>query len=102
MDEDGGRVPTESVSWSRENRTVRWVGGDYLQPGEDVEVDSRAGGRGPYCRIAFLGEMCLSDIVEGGYGGNGAHWRRRTVIVRRVKRRVPLLRRSQTYSSAPC
>ena len=40
MDEDGGRVPAESVSRSGENRTVRRVGGYCLQPGEDVEADS--------------------------------------------------------------
>ena len=36
VDEDGGRVPSESLSWVGADRTVWGVGGDGVQPGEDV------------------------------------------------------------------
>ena len=63
VDEDCGRVPSESVSWSRENRTVWRVGGYGVQPGEDVEVDSRAGGQSPCRRLD-----CRSRGVSVGPG----------------------------------
>ena len=40
VDEDSGRLSSESVSRSGENRPVWGVGGYCVQPGEDVEVDS--------------------------------------------------------------
>ena len=60
---DCGRVPSESVSWSRENRTVWRVGGYGVQPGEDVEADSRAGGQSPCRRLD-----CRSRGVSVGPG----------------------------------
>lgn len=39
VDEDCGKVPKKSVTWSGENRIVWGVGGDGVQPGEDLEAD---------------------------------------------------------------
>ena len=53
VDEDCGRLSSESVSRSGENRTVWRVGGYCVQSGENVEVDSRGGGQSPHRRIGF-------------------------------------------------
>ena len=55
VDEDGGRVPSERVRGIGEDRTVWGAGGDGVQPCEDVEVDSRTGGRGAYPRLVCRG-----------------------------------------------
>ena len=55
VDEDGGRVQAESLSWVGADRTVWGVGGDGVQPGEDVEVDGRGGDQSSHLRVAFLG-----------------------------------------------
>ena len=87
----------------RMNRTVLKARGDGVQPDEDVEADSRGRAQSPYRRIAFsVGGVS----VRPGWGRT-----RRDMCHREGEsagnedpsgRRVPLLRRPRTYSSAPC
>ena len=55
VDENGGRLSSESLSWVGVDRTVWGVDGDGVQPGEDVEVDGRGGDQSSYRDIAFPG-----------------------------------------------
>ena len=55
VDEDSGRVPSEPVPGVGEDRTVWGVGCDRVQPSEDVEADSRDGGRGACLRLVCRG-----------------------------------------------